>query len=53
MQNRLMDTNTASTGCFDSVPSTACARDGTPLSMTRIIVTQPDKQAIYHAYPVC
>jgi hypothetical protein len=23
-----------STGCFDSVPSTACAHDGTPLSMT-------------------
>ena len=31
------------TGCFDSVPSAACARDGTPLSMTRDFVTQPDK----------
>ena len=32
------------TGCFDCVPSATCARDGTPLSMTRNFVTQPDKQ---------
>ena len=24
------------TGCFDSVPSAACARDGTPLNMTSL-----------------
>ena len=43
------DTGTARTGCFDSVPSAASARDGTPLSMTRDFVTQPDKQGKFHA----
>ena len=37
----------AATGCFDSVPSAACARDGTPLSMTRDFVTQPDQQGTF------
>ena len=36
------------TGCFDSVPSAACARDGTPLSMTSLwFVNQPDRHACF------
>ena len=32
------------TGCFDSVPSAASARDGTPLSMTSLwFVSKPDR----------
>ena len=42
------ETGTARTGCFDSVPSAACARDGTPLSMTRDIVTQPEKHRCFN-----
>ena len=34
MQGRRPDASSARTGCFDSVPSAACAHDGTPLSMT-------------------
>src|SRR6185436_15737782 len=34
MQGRRPETNIALTGCFDCVPSTASAHDGTPLSMT-------------------
>ena len=49
MEWRRPDTGTARTGCFDSVPSTASARDETPLSMTRDFVTQPDKQGFFNA----
>ena len=37
------ETGTARTGCFDSVPSAASARDGTPL-LKPCFVTQPDQQ---------
>ena len=39
MQDRRPDIISALTGCFDSVPSTTFAHDGTPLSMTAFFLS--------------